>query len=43
MLLREKVPSGPVVALTSGEPDTLDEQLSQETVAENGCTAPLGT
>ena len=42
-LLSVKVPSTAVTVLTSGEPDAVALQLSQETPAGNGCTAALGT
>ena len=40
---RVNVPSAPVVAVTSGEPERLALQLSQETPGEKGCTVVLGT
>jgi hypothetical protein len=38
-----KAPFTPLIALTSGEPDTVDAQLSQETPGVNACTGAFGT
>src|SRR5580704_2171445 len=39
----EKVPLTAVTVLTSGEPETVLAQLSQETPGAKGCTGALGT
>ena len=43
MFVSVKVPSTPVTALTSGEPEACAPQLSQETPGVKGCTGALGT
>ena len=41
--LRVNLPSTPVTALTSGEPEACAPHLSQETPGVKGCTGALGT